>query len=109
VSEACQLDLLSMPVDPLPARTSDPETSRAAARELPLRARQQECVDALRWLCVSATADDVKRCLAEHGMVRERNECASRLSELERLGRVRKVGVRKNHRGKNVATWRLVS
>ena len=102
-----QASLFDAPVDPLPARSSDPETSRAAARELPLRARQQECIDALRWLGVSATADDVKRCLAEHGFQRERNECSSRLSELERLGRVRKIGVRKNHRGKSVATWGL--
>lgn len=99
--------LFDAPLEPLPVRSSDPETSRAAARELPLRARQQECVDALRWIGVSATADDVKRCLAEHGMDRERNECASRLSELEQLGRVRKVGVRKNHKNKSVATWVL--
>lgn len=92
----------------LPVRSSDPATSRAAARELPLRARQQEVVDALRLLCTSATADEVKHALAGYGMARERNEVASRLSELERLGRVRKIGVKKNHRGKNVATWRLI-
>lgn len=103
-----QLDLLSMPVDPLPVRSTDPATSRAAARDLPLRARQSEVVEALRWLGVSATADEVRQVLREHGFDRERNECASRLSELERLGRVRKIGVKKNHRGKNVATWRLI-
>lgn len=93
----------------LPVRSTDPATSRVAARELPLRPRQQECVEALRWIGVSATADDVKRCLSEHGLQRERNECASRLSELERLGVVCKVGVRKNERNKSVATWRLVA
>ena len=89
------------------ARRTDPQTSVVAAKELPLRARQQEVVEALRWIGVSATADDVKRCLREHGMDRERNECASRLSELERLGVARKIGVRKNAKGKNVATWGL--
>ncbi len=91
-------------------RRTDPPTSAKALRELPLRPRQQEVVDALRHLVVTSTADDVKRVLAERGLHRERNEVASRLSELAGMipQRVRKVGVRRNHRNKSVATWRLV-
>jgi hypothetical protein len=112
VSEAGQLDLLSMPVDPLPARRDQP-TSRAAARALPIRARQQECLSALRWIGVSATADDVRKCLLEHNLDRARNEVASRLSELADPARwpdgplVRRVGVKANARGRGVATFVL--
>lgn len=103
-----QLGLFDAPATAARHRRSDPATSRAAARDLPLRARQQEVVDALRLLSRSATADEVRLCLRDYGFDRERNEVASRLSELERLGVARKVGVRKNHRNKSVATWRLV-
>lgn len=103
-----QASLFDAPVTAAPSRRSDPATSRVAGKELPLRPRQAEVIEALRHIAVSATADDVKKCLSEHGLIRERNECASRLSELERLGRVRKVGVKRNHRNKSVATWRLV-
>lgn len=103
-----QLGLFDTPVTAARHRHNDPATSRAAARELPLRARQQEVVDALRFLVGSATADEVRTVLREYGFDRERNEVSSRLSELERLGITRKVGVRRNHKNKSVATWRLI-
>jgi hypothetical protein len=99
--------LFDFAADPLPVRSSDPETSKAAARDLPLRARHQEVVDALRLRACSATADEVRQTLREYGFDRERGEVASRLSELERLGIARKVGVRKNHKNRSVATWVL--
>lgn len=102
-----QAGLFDAPVSAAPSRASDPVTSRIAGRELPLRARQSEVVEALRWLGVSATADEVRTVLREHGFDRERGEVASRLSELERLEVVRKVGVRKNHKNRSVATWVL--
>lgn len=102
-----QLGLFDAPVTAGRHRRSDPRTSVVAGRELPLRARQQEVVDALRLLSRSATADEVRQTLRDYGFERERNEVASRLSELERRGLARKVGVRPNHKGRNVATWRL--
>jgi hypothetical protein len=72
-----------------------------------LRPRQSEVVEALRFLVAAATADDVKVCLGRRGMTRERNEVASRLSELEHLGIVRRVSVKRNHRGRTVHTWAL--
>ena len=102
-----QASLFDAPLDALPARRSDPATSKAAARELPLRARQAEVVEALRWLAVSSTADEIRGVLRERGFDRDRGEVASRLSELEHRGFVRKVGVRKNHKNKSVATWVL--
>ncbi len=93
---------------PQSVRATDPETSRKALRELPLAPRQDEVIQALRGLVVTSTADDVKRYLAERGLLRERNEVSSRLNELAKLGRVRKVGVRRNHRGRTVSTWKLL-
>lgn len=100
---------------PLPVRSTDPATSRAAARALPIRARQAECIEALRWLGVSSTADDVRQVLVSRGLDRARNEVASRLSELADPERwpdgalVRRVGVRANARGRGVATFVLTS
>lgn len=91
----------------LPVRASDPATSRVAARALKVRVRQRECLEALRWIGVSATADEVKRCLAEHTMERERGECASRLKELLDLGLVVRVGVKPNAKNRPVGTWTL--
>ena len=91
-----QASLFDAPLDALPARRSDPATSKAAARALPLRARQAEVVE-----------DEIRGVLRERGFDRERGEVASRLSELEHRGFVRKVGVRKNHKNKSVATWVL--
>lgn len=104
-----QLGLFDAPPSGARHRRTDPATSKAAARDLPLRARQAEVVEALRWLGVTATADDVRGVLCGYGLARERNEVASRLSELERLGVCRKVGVRRNAKNKSVATWALVS
>lgn len=108
-----QATLFDAPPTAAPSRRSDPVTSKMAGKALPLRVRQQEVVHALRWIGVSATADDVKQCLAEHGLQRERNEVASRLSELADPERwpqgplVRRVGVRPNQKGRNVATFAL--
>lgn len=101
------LTLFDLPVDPLPVRSSDPATSRRAARDLPIRERQREVLVALRWLAVASDPAQIRDRLVASGMVRERNEVASRLSELERLGLVRRVGVRQGPRGRAVGTWSL--
>lgn len=102
--------LFDMPAAPLPVRSSDPATSRRAARDLPLRPRQQECIIALRHIVVSVDAAAIKGwLLAELGLHRERNEVASRLAEMERMDPplVRKGGVKAGPRGRPVALWSL--
>lgn len=102
-----QPTLFDVPVDPLPVRSSDPATSRRAARDLPIRERQREVLVALRWLAVASDAADIRDCLEAAGMRRERGEVASRLSELRRMGLVREVGVKQGPRGRAVTTWAL--
>ncbi len=102
--------LFDLPAAPLPVRASDPETSKRAARDLPLRPRQHEVVIALRHMVVSADAAAIRGwLLAELGLHRERNEVASRLAELERMDPplVRKGGCKEGPRGRPVALWSL--
>lgn len=91
----------------LPVRRSDPATSWEAARRLPIRVRQAEVLLALREMGVSACAAQIKGWLLAKGLLRERNEVASRLSELHRAGLVRKDSVKKGARGRPVQTWTL--
>jgi hypothetical protein len=110
-----QLSLLDLPLSKLPARSTDPATSKASARALPIRARQLEVLEALRLLSVASTAEDVQAVLAERGMRREKNEVSSRLSELadERrwpLGAlVRRCGVKQGRRGRPNTTFVLTA
>ena len=102
------LSLFDMPPDPLPVRSSDPATSRAAARSVDMGARKQEVIDAMRYLGYSATAHEIHAvCVSrmEVGAVR------SRLSQLRRDGRVRVVGVKRVPKplgtGRDEQTWML--
>lgn len=111
-----QQSLFDSPVSRLPVRSSDPETSRVAARQLDATARQNEVLLAMRLLVTSCMPSEIKRVLGDRGMDRERNEIASRLSELsdpERWAdgqpRVRKVGAKTGPRGRPVATWVLTA
>ena len=103
--------LFDMPAGPLPVRSSDPATSRRAARDLKLRQRQLECLTALRVLIVSSTADDIAAVLATANSetAQTRSEVASRLPELERAGMVRRIGVKQGRRGRAVQTWVLTA
>jgi predicted ArsR family transcriptional regulator len=102
-----QLDLLSMPVDPLPVRSSDPATSRVSARMLPIKERKREVLAAMERLSGTVTAGQIQADLARNGIARERGTVASRLSQLERDGLVAKVGVTDGDQGRPVITWRL--
>lgn len=109
-----QDSLFDLPLSPLPVRSTDPETSKAAAKQLDVRERQAEVLVAMRLLVTSCTPTDIQRVLRERGMHRERNEVASRLAELgnpdkwaDGMARVRKVGVKDGPRGRKVATWAL--
>lgn len=102
------MTLFDLPSDPLPVRSSDPATSRAAARSVDMGARKQEVVNAMRYLGVSATAHEIHAaCVSkmEVGAVR------SRLSQLRRDGKVRVVGVKRVPKplgtGRNEQTWML--
>lgn len=95
-------------------RANDPETSKAAIRQLNVRERQAEVLRAMRHRLVSSTPEEIRSTLAAWGFRQERNEVASRLAEMgdpERFDAplVRKVGVRKNHRNRPVATWMLTA
>lgn len=102
--------LFDLPLAPLPVRASDPETAKRSARDLPLRARQHEVVVALRHMVVASDAAAIKAwLLAELGLDRERNEVASRLSELSQMEPplVKKGGCKTGPRGRPVALFSL--
>lgn len=97
----------------LPARTSDPETSRKAAKSVKLKERKQEVLDSLKRLGSSSTARQIQQEMARQGIHRERGAVASRLSQLEHDHLVAKVGVRNvptsaGGTGRDEATWSLV-
>lgn len=110
-----QASLFDAPLDAMPARALDPETSKAAARQLDVRARQQEVLIALRHRGVSSTAEEILGTLHAGGLRRrEKGEVRSRLSELADARRfdpplVRKVGVRQAATGRPNATWDLTA
>jgi hypothetical protein len=101
--------LFDAPADPLPVRSTDPETSRAAAQALPLSNRRAEVLIALRHMIVSASACDIAAFLVAEGFDRQANEVASRLNELHKAGLVQRVGVKDGRRGKRVGTWVLTA
>jgi hypothetical protein len=97
------LSLFDLPADPLPARSTDPATSRAAARRLPLRKRKAQTMDAIASLTGSFTADEVLDLLDGW----DRAAVCSRLSQLRTDGLVESCGVAEGRRGAWVTTWRL--
>ena len=105
-----QVSLWDLPVDPLPVRSSDPATSRAAARRLPLRKRKQQVMAAVEFVdaaALSFTADDVLDVLRQVDPRWERGWVASRLSQLKRDGLVEACGVTVGRMGADVQTFRL--
>lgn len=96
---------------PLPARASDPETSRAAARSLRLKDRKREVMEAIsalaRFPLVSFTTDDVQAALRAQGRLYERGTVASRMSQLANDGLIVRSGVAVGASGRDVTTWRL--
>jgi hypothetical protein len=105
--------LFDVPVDPLPVRSSDPATSRAAARRLPLRKRKAQVMHAISFLMVAApgsfTADEVLDVLRIKDKRWERGWVASRLSQLKRDGLVEACGVAEGRMGADVSTFRLTA
>lgn len=106
-----QQSIFDAPPAPLPVRSTDPETSKRAARDLPIRARQHEVAVALRHMIVSASACDIAAFLVAEGFDRQTNEVASRLSEMAAMDPplVKRVGVKDGKRGRQVGTWVLTA
>jgi len=98
--------LFDYPADPM-VRSTDPETSRAAAPSVDVNVRESEVLDALRWLGVAATTHQIQDVLARFSMKRDRNCIARRLTSLEGKGKVRRAGVRKGGFGRQVISWAL--
>jgi hypothetical protein len=103
------LSLFDLPADPLPARSTDPATSRAAARRLPLRKRKAQTMDAIASLTGSFTADEVLDLLRVDDPRWERGWVSSRLSQLCRNGYVERCGVAEGRMGAWVSTYRLTA
>jgi Fe2+ or Zn2+ uptake regulation protein len=76
----------------LSVRRSDPLTSHIAARSVDLTARQQEVLDSLRLVSVAATASELVPVLRRYGSRMDIGSVRSRLNELGKAGKVRKVG-----------------
>jgi len=88
-------------------RTDDPPTSKVAAKQLDVNAREAEVTEALRWLVCASDTHDIQRVLAEHGLRRDRNCVARRLTSLERKGLVRRCGFKDATTGRRTTLWRL--
>lgn len=98
--------LWDIPADPL-ARSDDPEPSKLAAKTVEANAREQECIEALRWLVCAGDCHDIARVLAEHGLQRQTNTIARRLTSLERKGLTRRCGFKDATNGRRTTLWKI--
>lgn len=94
------------------SRRTDPATSRSAARSINLKERKREVLAAMRRLEAPSTARQIQQDMHRHDVSRERGAVASRLSQLEHDGMVRKVGVcqiptEQGGTGRAECTWAL--
>lgn len=103
------LSLFDMDDAWLPVRSTDPATSKAAARQLRLRERKSQtmraCADCA--IGVSFTTDEVRDALRLRGVFMDRPVVASRMSQLVNDGLVVKSGVACGPSGCWVTTFRL--
>jgi hypothetical protein len=96
-----------LPVDPM-ARANDRETVKAAAKSVDVNAREQEIIDALRFLTVASSTHDIQSFLeGRFGAKRDRNCIARRLTSLVRKGVVTDQGVKPGPYGRHVTAYRL--
>jgi hypothetical protein len=90
-------------------RADDPSTSTAAAASVDLNAREQEVVDALRFLVVASSTHDIQQHLEKYGIKRDRNCISRRLTSLVRRGVVVDQGEKDGPHGRRVTAYRLRS
>jgi len=102
-----QPSLFDAPADPTFRRT-DPPSSKVAGLRLDANAREDEVLQALRWLVCASDTHDIQRVLAEHSLNRDRNCIARRLTSLERKGLVRRCGYKEATTGRRTTLWRLL-
>lgn len=107
-----QLSLLDVPVTAGRSRSTDPATSRVAAKSVATAARKQEVMDAMRLLGVSCTASEIVEVLRRYGSRMDIGSVRSRLNQLRRDdGLVEPVGVkvvpRPTGSGRPEQTWRI--
>lgn len=100
--------LFDLPADPM-VRTTDRETSRAAAKSVEPGPREQECLEALRFLTVASSTYDIQQVLATYGINRDRNCLSRRLLSLVRKGLVDDRGLKPGPYGRSVTAYRIRS
>ncbi len=100
------LSLFDTVADPM-SRRDDPPTSKVAGLRLDANPREDEVLEALRWLVCASDTHDIQRVLAEHSMQRDRNCIARRLTSLERKGLARRAGFKDATTGRRTTLWRL--
>lgn len=104
--------LFDAPVSAAPSRSSDPATSRVAAKSVDIGARKAEVLDAMRLLVTTCTASQILDVLHSRGSRVDIGSVRSRLNQLRKGdGLVEKVGVRVVPKpvgtGRPEQTWRV--
>lgn len=90
------------------ARTSDPDTSHAAAEALNVPRRCAEVLNALHRIGAPATAWDVTQWLGERGVRTQQSSVVRRLADLEEMGRVCRTEERRmGGFGRMLIVWEL--
>lgn len=103
-----QLSLLDIPADPN-YRTTDPETSRVAGKMVDRNRREADVLLAMRYASAPVDVHDIETLLARYDLCRQKSGwVASRLTSLERKGRVRRCGVKTGRYGRPTTLWALV-
>lgn len=108
--------LFAVPVEThLPVRSSDPATSRLAAKDLASRVkvRKREVLNAMRALDCPAPASVIRQQMRRQGVIRELGTVRSRLAQLRHdglvvnTGGVAVVAVEDGGSGKQEQVWAL--
>lgn len=102
----CEQEGLFLLSDPN-ARSNDRATSAAAAATVNFNAREQEVLDALRFLVVASSTHDIQQHLELYGIKRDRNCISRRLTTLVRKGVVVDQGEKDGPHGRRVTAYRL--
>ena len=107
-----QLGLFEAPPTAGLSRRDDPRTSVVAAKSVDLAARKGEVLEAMRWIGVSCTADEISARLASYGIRMDPGSVRSRLNQLLKDDAlVRKVGCKTVPKplgsGRPSTTWAL--
>lgn len=103
MSQASLFDSLADPF----VRSTDPESSKVAAKTLDANPRETEVLEALKRLVTASDTHAIQAVLGEYGLVRERNTISRRLTSLERKGLVARCGFVMRPGHPPTTRWRL--